>query len=213
MTHRELMRRIAGRRAPTGFTLVELLVSLTIAGIAVGSGYGALSTVLDTRETALASVQRNVEAASVRRTLRQWLAATRLQPESSRPLFSGVDGLTDEAADDELTFLTGGPTVLGAGSAVVRLFIDRDPETAVRGLVATVRTWLGPETRTVELVPEATGLEIRYYSVLLGGGVWHPSWISTSVLPLGIEVTIEGAPDEIPALLAYPIRVVFEGGS
>ena len=59
-------------------------------------------------------------------------------------------------------------------------------------LVADVSAWLGARRTRVELVPDAVGLEIRYRSRLLGGREWHPSWISSSVLPMGVELEVIG---------------------
>jgi hypothetical protein len=61
------------------------------------------------------------------------------------------------------------------------------------------------------LVPEATGLEVRYRSALLSGREWHPSWISSSVMPAGVELAVHGGAD-LHALLRTPVRVALVGG-
>jgi hypothetical protein len=41
---------------------------------------------------------------------------------------------------------------------------------------------------------------------MLGHGEWLPSWISSTVMPAGVELTLVPQPgDTLPALLAKPI--------
>jgi hypothetical protein len=103
------------------------------------------------------------------------------------------------------------PALVNARTVSVRLFIDRDPDTPEVGLVADVGAWLGTERRRAVLVPEATGLEVRYRSALLSGREWHPSWISSSVMPAGVELAVHGGAD-LHALLRTPVRVALVGG-
>lgn len=196
-----------------GVTLIELVVALTITAAVFTVGYGALALAMDRREAAVAALDRDLRAASVRSSLQAWLTDVRLTAESSRPVFNGADGIHQDLPDDELVFLTSAPTPLGAGLTLVRLFIDRDPDTPETGLVADLGAWLGTARARVALVPEAVGLDVHYRSRLLGGRPWHPSWISSSVVPAGLEVRIVGAGDApLHPLLAYPLRAPIEGG-
>ena len=199
------------RRA--GVTLIELVVALTITLAVFTVGYGAFGLAIDRREAAVAALDRDLRAASVRSSLQSWLTGIRLTAESSRPVFNGADGVYQGLPDDELIFLTSAPTPLGDGLALVRLFVDRDHDSAETGLVAEVGAWLGTARVRVTLVPDAVGLDVHYRSRLLSGRPWHPSWISSTVVPAGLELRIVGAADApLHPVLAYPIRIPIDGG-
>ncbi len=196
-----------------GLTLIELVVALAITGLAVAAGYGALGAIVDHRgrvEEGSAAVAR---AAAEWGMLQSWLAGAHLTIEEGGPSFRGLDGMTGDSADDELTVLTTAPTPLGAGETILRLHVDRDDKTPERGLVATFAAWRGAATGRLEIDPRVTGLELRYRSSLLSGAAWLPSWISSSVLPAGVEVTLIGeGSDTLPALLRLPLVVPLAGG-
>lgn len=199
------------RRA--GVTLIELVVALTLAAAVFTAGYGAVTVVLDRRDAASETLAEDLAAAAVRSTLLEWLSAISLPPGSTHPVFNGMDGIHEGRADDELTFLTSAATPLGDGVATVRLHIDRNDRTTDTGLVAEISRWLGTARMRVVLVPDADGLDVRYRSRLLTGREWHPSWISSSVVPAGVELRILG-PDSaaIHPLLTLPIRMSIRGG-
>ncbi|MFW5947893.1 MAG: prepilin-type N-terminal cleavage/methylation domain-containing protein [Gemmatimonadota bacterium] len=193
--------------ARPGMTLLELLIGLVVVGAALAAGYGALASVADHRERAVRTMERAAREALVRRTLVEWLRGARLTVDNGGPPFAGMDAVLDGVPDDELAFLTSAPTLAGVGDGVVRLFIDRDEETPERGLVAELSEWRGTRRERVELVPGAVSLDARY---LFGvrGRRWIPGWITSSVLPLGVELRLAAAPgDTLPRLLAQPIVV------
>lgn len=202
------------RMRSAGLTLIELVVALSIASAVLAAGYAVLATAIDRREAALEALEADLRAGSARASLRAWLDGARAAPGRSAPLFSGVDGIHENLPDDQLSFLTATPTALDTGSTLVRLFIDRNPATSEGGLVAEMSAWLGTRRARVELVPGAIGLDVRYRSGLVGGGEWLPSWISSSVLPAGLELQIIGpvGAQGLHPLLAYPVRVSLHGG-
>ncbi len=201
------------RRSTAGMTLLEVVVGLMITGVAVTAGYGALASVLDQRDRAEQVLIRTLEAANIRRELRSWLTGARLTIEEDGPGVRGLDGVWDDPAgsrssrvpDDALTILTTAPTPLEANDVVLTLFVDRDSLTSLTGLVVHLTAWRGREETVVEVDPRVTGLEIRYFSAPFGDRGWLPSWISRSLLPSGIEVTLSG--DSLPPLLTLPMLV------
>lgn len=196
-----------------GVTLIELVVALTIGSVLLAAAYAGMGTALDRREAALATVEDDLEAAATRASLRAWLEGARVVSESSVRAFSGIDGVYEGFDDDRISFLTSSMTPLGSGWTRVTLYVDRDPETVQRGLVADLTAWLGTKRTRVELAPDATGLEVRYRSDVLSGRPWHPSWISSTVMPAGIELRIEGPTEgELHSLLELTLTVAFEGG-
>lgn len=195
-------------------TLVELMVGLAVAGMALAAGVAAVRSVADYRVRAAQVTARVEHEAAVRRRLVEWLAGARLSPGEGGPEFRGISGVRAGGGDDELTFVTRTEAAPVQGFAQVRLYVDRDPATPQRGLVAAVTEWrgTGPEQR-LELVPAATGLRARYLSALSAQPVWLASWISSSILPRAVELRVEApAADSVPPLLRVPVLVSLGGG-
>jgi type II secretory pathway pseudopilin PulG len=189
-------------------TLLEVIVGLAITGLAVTAGYSGLASILDNRARAEQAMDATLQAANERKLLRVWLAGAHLTVEDGGPAFTGLDRVQEQIPDDGLTFLTSATTALGNGETVVSLRIDRDPTTPERGLVATLRGWPGTSRRTFQVDPRVRGLDIRYFSVPLGDRGWLPSWISSTLLPSGIELSLVG--DSLPDLLRVPMLVPVE---
>jgi prepilin-type N-terminal cleavage/methylation domain-containing protein len=200
-------------RARLGLTLIELLVAITVTGMALSAGYGTLSWMVETRRRTEERTDMVWHAAAVRRTIDQWLAGATLAVTPDVAEFRGVDGEHDRLDDDEITFRTNAPTPLGTRETIVTLAIDRDDETPERGLVARLAEPHGVRHATVELEPRAVALDARYLSGVSGSARWSTSWISTSVLPRGIKLTISAARgDSLPPLLRLPFVVAFTSG-
>lgn len=216
-------------RLRPGMTLMEVVVALTVTGIAVAAGYGALATLVDHGDRADEVAEAVVHQAVLRQTLAEWLAHVRVSGNFVGPAFEGLDGERDGEPDDVVVFLTTARTPLNARETIVMLYIDRDESTPERGLVAALVPWHGtsragetpaPLSRTqpgtrrdvvrrrLELVPEATSLDIRYRSGLLDDASWLPSWISSTIPPSGVELLIgTHDPAALPPLLRLPLRV------
>ena len=196
-----------------GMTLLELIVGLTVTAMVISAGMGAVAMLADRRQAAAELMRAESRAAAARQALVGWLAGARLTADDGGPSFRGLDGVRDDLPDDELSFLTTARTPLGQGEAVVRIYLDRDDATPEEGLTAEFAEWRGLETRRVELDPRVRGLDIRYVSRVLGGRIVLPSWISSTVLPAGVEVALlPGAGDTLPPLLARPMLVTFREG-
>jgi type II secretory pathway pseudopilin PulG len=194
-------------------TLLELVVALTITGAALAAGYGAFAGVVDRREAVTVATDSVARAAGVRRMLVAWVGGARVEVGGDGPDFRGLDGVAGTAADDELTFSTDARTPLGDVATLVRVFVDRDPRTPERGLTATLAEWGGTAATRIELAPDVEGLDVRYGSRVFGRIRWLPSWISRSVLPRAVEITLSPtAGDTLPALLALPITVLVGDG-
>lgn len=192
-------------RGTAGMTLLELLVGLAVTGLVLAAGYGALASISDHRRRAAGALDEAARAAAIRRTLTEWVAGARLAPDGDGPEFRGLDAVDSGRDDDELAFWTTAAAAPDGGVALVRLYVDRDPETAERGLVAELGGWRGGTTERVELAPDARGLQVRYLSALSSEPVWLPGWISSTVLPRAVELRVTAAPDSLAPLLALPV--------
>jgi prepilin-type N-terminal cleavage/methylation domain-containing protein len=190
-----------------GLTLIELLVALTITGMVMSAGYGALSTMVDHRTRIMTATDAATSAAAKRRMLIGWLRGARLDVDGNAK-FEGLHGVEEDRPDDALTFLTNAPTPLGSNETEVRVYIDRDHKTRERGLTVALSDRKGGATRRIEVDPRATSLDIRYLSGMFGARAWLESWVSTSVLPSAVRLTVASEqPDSLPALLRPAIVV------
>ena len=122
--------------------------------------------------------------------------------------FQGLDAREQGIPADEITFPTRADTPRRVPVTAVRLFLDTDPETAERGLVAEFVGMLGEQPSRLELAPQVTGLLIRYLPAGQGPVEWTESWVGLNELPRAVEVVLEQSPaDPLPPLLRLPIRV------
>lgn len=196
-----------------GMTLLELVVGLTITALVSAAGYAAFASIADRRRDALAHADVVAHEAATRRALVAWIDGARLTVEDTPP-FSGIDRTTARSPDDELSFLTSAVTPLGEGDIVVRLYIDRDDRTAERGLVAEFSEWRRDRRLTLVLDSSATALNIEYQGGGITGQGWIPSWISSSILPAGVRVTVSDSARAGTAgvgFLRLPITVAISG--
>jgi len=196
-----------------GMTLLELVVAVTITGLALSAGFGVLAALGDRRDHLDATMDAVAHAATLRAELASWIGGAHLLAEEGGPNFRGLDGVYSRLPDDELTFLTTAPTPLGTGETIVRLYIDRDSVTPERGLTAAFAEWRGRGWTHLELEPRVAALDARYLSGVLGEPAWLSSWISTTLLPAGVELRLSALPrDTLPVLLRLPIHVPFRSG-
>lgn len=201
------------RRRQRGMTLLELVIGITITGLALSAGFGALAALGDRRRQMDAAMDVVTHAATLRADLASWMGGAHLLAEEGGPNFRGLDGAEGRLPDDELTFLTTAPTPLGTGETIVRLYVDRDSVTAEQGLMAAFAEWRGTESARLELEPHVVGIDAQYLSGVLGRPAWLSSWISSTLLPAGIELSFVGAAgDTLPPLLRLPLHVPFRSG-
>lgn len=199
-----------------GMTLLELVVAIAVAGMAMTGGYATFTTLTDRREAAAQRASETLRQATARAQLSMWLSLARLTIAEDEIVFRGIDGATRGAAsqpDDDIVFFTTASTPVAVAGTIVHLYIDRTEATPERGLVAELREWHGSRTERLVIEPGAAGLDGRYLSGLFGQRQWLSSWVSTSVLPTGVRITLSGAPgDSLPPLWRLPVTVSFEGG-
>jgi prepilin-type N-terminal cleavage/methylation domain-containing protein len=190
-----------------GMTLLEVLVGLTVASVALALGFGALTALSDNGDRARMAAEAAITDAAKRAVLSDWLTQARLRPDGGGE-FRGIDGVLEDHGDARLTFATTAATVLGLHETRVELFIDRDETTPERGLVVNLSDDRGAMQHRVVLAEGATGLSARYLSGIPGDERWLPSWISSTVLPRAIELRLEAQhADSLPLLLRRPLRV------
>jgi len=208
------MRREESRRMTTnarGFTLMEVLIGLTVAALALTVGFATLGFMSDTDEPVDRASALALRGATTRNLLTEWLGEAKTRQGRRGQALEGWDSEDFANPTDSIIFPTSASTPLGVGTTVVRLYIDEDTSTPEQGLVAALTELMADEPRIVELVPEAGSLEIRYLMHLEGSiGEWMPSWLSSG-LPKAIELTLgPNRTDSLPPLLRYPLLVPVE---
>jgi prepilin-type N-terminal cleavage/methylation domain-containing protein len=194
-----------------GFTLMEVLIGLTVAALALTAGFATLGFLSDSDEPVDLASALALRGATTRNLLTEWLAESRYQAGRRGETFQGLDGEVYGTPADELIFPTTASTPLGVGTTVVHLYIDDDEATPERGLVAGLTELMTDEPRLVELVPEAGSLELRFLLRVEGtAGEWVDGWISNQ-LPGAIQLTLGPTRyDTLPPLLRLPLLVPLE---
>ena len=203
-------------RSRVGMTLIELIVALTITGIALGSGYSAYATLADRRVVADYEADVVARSAAIRSTLAAWIAGARLTVEEDDIVFRGVDGTWRSAngtlPNDDITFLTSARTPVGNHGTIVHLFVEHD-SAGSGGLIAELNEWTGERRVRLRIDPTIAGLDIELLSGVLGARSWLPSWVSSTILPAGARVTLlPHSGDSLVSLLRPPITVSLENG-
>jgi hypothetical protein len=164
--------------------------------------------VRDRGEHAQATARAAVAGATQRALLMDWLASARFRVQQGQQ-FEGVDQEQDGKERDQILFPTTAVTPVEGTYTVVGLFIDVDPETPERGLVAELTgETASSAAQRLELVPQADALRIRYLPGVPGQFEWTDGWTGTNQLPRGLEISLEpAAGDTLPVLLRLPLRV------
>jgi prepilin-type N-terminal cleavage/methylation domain-containing protein len=194
-----------------GFTLVELLVGLTVAALALLAGMATIGFVADRSTHAEEAARVAIGGATQRALIVDWLTSAQFNAPTGEQ-FEGMEEELDGAPTDLLLVPTTARTPMEGSISVVGLYIDTDPETAERGLVAEMTGMVaGPEVQLMQLVPQAGRLRIRYLGTA-GDEEWLETW-QTNRLPRGLELSIDPVKgDTLPTLLRYPIRVALRSG-
>jgi prepilin-type N-terminal cleavage/methylation domain-containing protein len=191
-----------------GFTLMEVLIGLTVAALALTAGFATLGFISDSDEPVDVASALALRGATTRNLLTEWLGEARFQAgRQGGVTFQGLDDEVYGTETDEIIFPTTASTPLGVGTTVVRLFND----TPEKGLVAELTELPTDVPRLVELIPEAGSLQLRYLLPIQGTlGEWVDGWISNR-LPHAIGLVLGPSPyDTLPPLLRYPLLVPLE---
>ena len=197
-----------------GLTILELMFGLVVVASVASIGTATLSLLANEGHDRQMVMDDVMRATAARRTLVEWLEGAHAsvgRPGSATPgAFQLIDATLRGRDADVLIFTTAAATPLGTGETTVRLYIDEDDATNETGLTAELSSWPGGPTTRLQLDSTVTELKVRCLTTLLGGRRWVPSWVSTSVVPRGVELRLGGR--GVSALLAMPLVVAVEGG-
>jgi general secretion pathway protein J len=207
---------LAPRAAAAGFTLLELLVAITLLGMLMAVLFGGLRLGARVWETGEARLDASSRVQIVQDFLRQRITETlplatvlRNDDGSSEPLFRGEI--------DALRFATILPEHLGTGLYLMELAIADAEDDRGRNLVLRWRPLdlsgalpdaaAEPEERI--LLEGIETLDLAYFGSLDPSlpPQWWPQWRAQNAFPGLVRVAVRFAPDDPrdwPELIAHP---------
>jgi prepilin-type N-terminal cleavage/methylation domain-containing protein len=184
-------------RQPSGFTLVEVLVTLVLLSMVAAVAFGSLRQVLEARDRLRPYLDRSQETTLVAGWFRQTIQALIADYDQGRHRFSGTAR--------EISGLTTSPLVGPAGTPTAfRWAISYDPTRDLTTLGYEERP--GQTLRIAEWAGQAGAF--AYYA---GEQKWQPAWPPSatdqgkSISQLPSLVRLSGAPrDTVPLIIAAP---------
>jgi prepilin-type N-terminal cleavage/methylation domain-containing protein len=185
------------RRQHTGFTLLEVLLAVTILGLVIGSVYSAWNASLTGWKRASEVTDTFQRERIVLDTLSE-LAKSAVYFVSDPDLYQVV-GTDSDTEGDSVSFITGSDALLPpnemltAGLRRVTIGLERDDAGDVVLTLANSAALMetGDEELTRQthvLSRDVIGFGVRYRDPR--DGTWKTSWEESGVMPVGFEFTV-----------------------
>ncbi|MFQ6104238.1 MAG: type II secretion system protein J [Candidatus Glassbacteria bacterium] len=202
-----------------GFTLIEILLSVSILAIAAGIIYGSLRTGLESSRRAEANSELFQRVRIIREIISSDLANA-FVPKRSHGFLGDLEEFEGELFSDEggeFDLSTGFPNAfdgkdeeiggvpldrmefytISKGTfendmpVYVSYYIDDDPLSDEEGLVMErIATILPAESFRKELASEVVGMDVKYLESTPEGQLWVDGWQDKRKLPRAVEVTL-----------------------
>jgi len=174
-----------------GFTLIEILVAVSVASLVLLAVYGSFGAISDARtriETeSVGYHQVRVFYDRVGRELRSLVGSDQRQA-------TLLQGGKDDAGQPYLELLSTAATPMGGapgGVARIRYLLAPDPDlpSGVNSLFRSEQPrWTEPGFETGQrLIPGVAALQLRFYD----GNLWSESWQGGTRLPERVEITLQ----------------------
>lgn len=179
-------------RSSAGFTLLELLIAITLLGLLMAALFGGLRLGARAWDRSEERLDQSARLQAVQNFLRDRLA-------QAYPLYaddeSGRLRLGFEGDGAEVRFVTLMPEYLGTGFAELVLAVEERPD--AKDLVVRWRHFeLAPleeaEPQIKVLLEDIEALEIAYFGALARGepAMWHEQWLEGSALPQLVRLRV-----------------------
>lgn len=182
-----------------GFTLLELLIAVTLLGLLMAALFGGLRLGVRAWEVSGERLDANARMEMVQHFLRGRLTQI-------YPVVGGTGRrsyLVFRGEPDELTFVTLLSERLGVGLALMSIRPGGEDQRSLqlrwRAFGAAAEETADMEaTQTHTLLDGVERVEFRYYGTFEEGtpGAWHDEWIEATTLPKLIRMRVVFAPDD-----------------
>jgi general secretion pathway protein J len=157
-----------------GFTLVEVLLAVSLVAMMATLVFGSLYVTMSAIETARAN---STNEQIIRSTLRVMADELSVSEHSNAGPWMGINGLLDGQPADSVAFLTMGQ-FRGAESAkdteLVRIVYTRDGDRLLRFVRRNLYGLTDESVEQVELATKVKGFNVRYYDGK--SNVWLDEW-------------------------------------
>lgn len=204
-------------RRDAGFTLVEVVVAMVVAGMVVAGAYGVLSAAVDSRSRTERERAESLPGPAARAALEGWLRAAANVEGGGE--FVGRDFRSGPVELDVVAFAVEDGGALYPGPRRIRLWVETDDRAPRPGLLAEVSPLRpGEPAETLSVAPEAAGLSLRYRTIVQDYERWIDAWAADTLLPEAVELRLQARPevvggtgprpaDRLPDVLRLPMRV------
>lgn len=187
----------------SAFTLLEMLVALSIMALLAASLYASLRIGFDARARSEAAIAPVRSVALALDMLREDIESAPPPDGVLAGVFLGQDGKTDDTGDnaDTLAFYTTAEDVAAANPGIRKIEIALAPPPSrgrqqgadydlVRSVTSNLLAPTTPEPVEEALCRHVVSLNLRYFD----GTVWLDTWDSTAhlnVLPIAVAATLQ----------------------
>ena len=200
------------RAASTGFTLIEVLVAISIIAILMSAIYGIFTSVSTTKDRLDSDSEAYHRARVIFDRLGREIRGAYYNPANGNTLFRSGETSEGNLYFELSTTAVSPISSQGTGFAVVRYTLEDDQEAndGSKVLLRSERPLLAqesnqPEQSQMRLAPGINAFNMRFYA----NSEWHDSWdAAENGLPAMIEVslvTLDGKAQEIPFLSAFEL--------
>ncbi|MBL8037718.1 MAG: prepilin-type N-terminal cleavage/methylation domain-containing protein [Nitrospira sp.] len=188
--------------APAGFTLVEVLVAVTLLGTIAAMVFASL---LSTTQTVESGREHTTREQTIRKILRLMAEEIALSKRTLAYPWVGMNGTQDGQPSDTLAFLAMNQELITATSTVkegdtVRVVYTRERDRLIRFVRKNLYTLTDTNESLdqMELADQVQAFNVRYYDEQ--SRVWLDDWPNATKLPKAVllEITFQ-YPDAAPS--------------
>jgi prepilin-type N-terminal cleavage/methylation domain-containing protein len=192
-------------RPSRGFTLLELIVAIVLAGVVALLVYGAAGAAADIQERLSAKRDAVQASRAMRVAIEDALRKLRPALRYGDTVFTLEDRTNDAGRPaDRLSFVTAGPLAPLTPDADWAVTIEPTPDGLV--LVAVPLGFAEPQ-RVVARLGSITGFDVRVLPAGPGQS-WSDRWIQTTKLPRAVELIYWAD----TGVVGSPFRLVLSAG-
>jgi prepilin-type N-terminal cleavage/methylation domain-containing protein len=187
-------------RSSRGFTLIEVLVALTLTGVLLVLAHGIAASVTDAAQRGT-RLSADLDRDANRRLWLQRAFANTLVGSAPVRGFQGLDGTDADHESDRITFFTAVRADTGLVERAIRLW--REP---AGRLLAELRIPPGPADAvpdTLVLADDLAGFGADYLLDYGASSRWVREWVSPVSAPIAVRLRLEQRDGRADTLLLH----------